>query len=61
MYSDTALFRIDSAGRRREAGPGLESQAQRALPVGTTAPRVIFPLKQAYAARPEAGPFVVLR
>jgi hypothetical protein len=52
MYSDTVLFRIDSAGRRREAGPGPESPAQRALPAGTTAPRVIFPLKQAYAALP---------
>jgi hypothetical protein len=52
MYSDTVLFRIDSAGRRREAGPGPDSPAQRALPAGTTAPRVIFPLKQAYAALP---------
>ena len=52
MYSDTVLFRIDSAGRRREAGRGLVAQAKRALPAGTTAPRVIFPLKQACVALP---------
>ncbi len=26
MYSDTILFRIDSAGRRREAESGLDHQ-----------------------------------
>jgi hypothetical protein len=53
------LRRLRAAGAW--AGPGLEPRAQRALPAGTTAPRVIFPLRQAYAALPEAGPFVVLR
>ena len=42
MYSDTVLFRIDSAGREDAMATGSHDSL-RLLLAGTTAPRLIFP------------------